>query len=98
MKLSHVSEITSCNGGGPKLSSPPYQMHRYVVRERFGGAKKGGESCLLCILTRTYLPGALQMGISPLTRNNSVKEGGATMHRSQFVASLVVLKKGAVQE
>ena len=38
------------------------------------------------------------MGISRITRNNPVKEGGATMHRSQFVGSLVVLKKGAVQE
>ena len=59
VKLSHVSEITGYNGGGHKLSSPPYQMHRYVVRERFGGTKGGGESCLLCILTRTQLPRGL---------------------------------------
>jgi len=36
------------------------------------------------------------MGISPLIRNNPVKEGGAKMHRSQFVGSSIVLKKRAV--
>ena len=42
VKLSHVSEITSYNGGGAKLSSPPDQMHRYTVRERFGVTNRGG--------------------------------------------------------
>jgi len=51
------------------------------------------------ILFIVYLDSDLpSMGISPLIRNNPVKEGGATMHRSQFVGSLVVLKKGAVQK
>ena len=59
VNLSHLQEITSYHGGGPKLSSPPYKMHRYAVRERFGGTNRGGGSCLLCIMTRTYLPWGL---------------------------------------
>ena len=55
----------------------------------------GGGGILFIVYLDSDLP---SMAISPLTRNNSVKEGGDTMHRSQFVSSLVVLKKGAFQE
>jgi len=58
-------------------------------------AEQIGQSVLVFVILDSDLP---CMGTSLLTRNNSVKQGEAKMHRSQFVGILVVLKKGAVQE